>query len=621
MNRSILAVAVASLLSYTSLSYAQDVSVDETMVVTANRFEQKQQSVLASSSVITREEIEVSQATTALDLLKTLPGVTINSQGTKGNVTGIYIRGTASKHALVIVNGVRINSPTAGEASIGLIPAFAIERIEVIRGPRAAVYGSDAMGGVISISTLAGSDSEHQLRVGYGDQDQQQLGWKSSGQLSDRTKGSFVFNTEKSEGYRIYDGAPSNEKHGYESQVVFGNLAHELTDNWSLSLAGYTKDTQVEYADQYTIDAPSRESEGDFYSLAGAVHYLRDNFSSELQISSTKDHGADGDEAGTVAKSTLTGYRKSASWLNSYTGLESIVLNAGVDYAKEEAYRGGTNTADYEKTDKDNKALFVTALGEFGDFTAEASVRRDDDSVFGGYNTWNLAVGYFLFEQFQLVASSGTAFNAPTFNDLYWPQDGNPDLQPEESESTEIGIYGYHDTFDWSLVAYRSEFTNLIEWTSVDPSDPFAPWIPQNVAKAEMEGLEVGVSFSTGPVDHQVGAEWLSAIDKKTNKDLIRRPENKFSWRPTMSLDNVDASIAVLYTGERRASNGEYLSAYTTVDLGVGYRATDSLTFGVRVNNLFDEEFETAVTSLWTGETLYYRGAERNLLATASYQF
>lgn len=621
MNRSILAMAVASLLPYTSLSYAQEVSADETLVVTANRFEQSQQSVLASSSIITREDIEVSQATTALDLLKTLPGVTINSQGTKGNVTGIYIRGTASKHALVIVNGVRINSPTAGEASIGLIPAFAIERIEVIRGPRAAVYGSDAMGGVISISTLAGSDSEHQLRVGYGDQEQRQLGWKSSGQLSDSTAGSFVFNTEQSEGYRIYDGAPSNETHGYESQVVFGNLTHEISDNWSLSFAGYTKDTQVEYADQYTIDAPSRESEGDFYSISGGVQYARDDFSSELQIASTKDHGADGDAAGTVAKSTLTGYRKSASWLNAYTGFNNIAVNAGIDYAEEKASRGGTNTSDYEKTDKDNKALFVTALGEFGNLTTEASVRRDDDSVFGGYTTWNFAVGYFIFDQFQLVASSGTAFNAPTFNDLYWPQDGNPDLQPEESESTEIGIYGYHDAFDWHLVAYRSEFTNLIEWASTDPSDPFAPWTPQNVDKAEMEGIEAGIDFSTGPIDHKIGAEWLTAIDKKTDKDLIRRPENKFSWIPTLSLENIDASLAVLYTGERRASNGEYLSAYTTVDLGVGYRATDKLTLGLRVNNLFDEEFQTAVTSLWTGETLYYRGAERNLFATASYQF
>ncbi|MCK6265765.1 TonB-dependent receptor [Vibrio sp. ZSDE26] len=619
MNKSILAIAVASLTTHASLSYAEQ-QVDETMVVTANRFEQTQQSVLASTSVITRDDIEVSQATSALDLLKTLPGVTINSQGSKGNITGIYIRGTSSKHALVIVNGVRINSPTAGEASIGLIPAFAIEKIEVIRGPRAAVYGSDAMGGVISISTVSGSENKHQLLLGYGDQGQEQLGWKSSGQLSESTKGSFVFNQEKSDGYRIYDGAPVDETHGFDSQTVFGSLEHQLTDVWSLSFAGYTQNSEVEYADKYTIGAPSQQTDGDFYSLTGAIHYSLDNFSSALQIGTTKDHNANGDAAGTSAKSTLTGYSKSASWINTYTGLDHVVFNGGVDYLEEQAYRGGSNTDDYDNSKKDNKAAFVTALGEFGDFTAEASARHDNDSVFGGYNTWNVAVGYFLLDQFQLVASSGTAFKAPTFNDLYWPQSGNPDLKPEESSSTEIGVYGYHDFFDWSLVAYRSEFENLIEWAPTG-SGQYDPWVPQNVAEAEIEGIELGVNFATGIVEHSVGAEWLDAIDKLSNEALIRRPKHKFSWVPTVRFDKVDASLTVLYTGERYASNSEYLASYTTVDLGIGYRATEQLTLGLRANNLFDEEYQTAVSTHYTGETLYYQGAERSFFATATYQF
>lgn len=619
MNRSILALAVTSLLGHTSYLSAEEISVDETIVVTANRFEQPQQSVLASTSVITRADIEVSQATTALDLLKTLPGVTINTQGSKGNVTGIYLRGTATKHTLVIVDGVRINSPTAGEASIGLIPAFAIERIEVIRGPRAAVYGSDAMGGVISISTT-GAQQTHQLNLGYGDQGQNQLGWKSAGQLSETTKGAFVFNREKSDGYRIYDGAPQDETHGYDSQTLFGNLQHKLTDNWLLSFAGYGRESEVEYADQYTVDGPSKQTDGSFYSVSGTIKYLRDDFSSELQVGSTKDHNEDGDAAGTSAKSTLTGYRHSAAWINRYTGFEHVVLSAGIDYAEEKAQRGGSNTVDYDKTKKDNRALFVTALGEFGNATLEASVRRDDDSVFGGYNTWNVAAGYFLLDSIQLVASSGKAFNAPTFNDLYWPQSGNPNLKPEESTSTEIGVYGYHSFLDWSVVAYRSDFDNLIEWA---PSGPgmFDPWIPQNVAKAKTEGIEAGINFSTGPVDHQVGAEWLTAIDKKTGKDLIRRPEHKFSWTPSVRFNKVDASLTVLHTGERAASTGEKLSSYTTVDLGIGVYATSNLTLGLRVNNLFDKEYQTAATRLFSGDTLYYRGAERNLLATVNYQF
>lgn len=618
MKKSLLAVAVAPLLSHAQISFAQDHQTDETMVVTANRFEQSQRSALSSISVITRDDIEVSRATTALDLIKTLPGVTVNPQGTKGNATGIYIRGTATKQALVILDGVRLNSPTAGEASIGLIPTFAIESIEIIRGPRAAVYGSDAMGGVISISTIKGQESTHELQVGVGDQGQRQLGWKSSGPISANTTGAFVFNKEQSDGYRIYDGAPENETHGYDSQTIFGNLKYNLSDSWGLSLSGFTKSSQADYANQFVIDAPSNSTEGDFYSLTGAVYYRTNDLLSEVQISSTKDHNADGDKAGTLAKSTLTGYRDSVSWVTTYVGFEPVIINTGIDYATERASRGGTNTSDYEETNRDNKAAFLTLFGELGRFSTEASIRRDYDSAFGGHNTWNLALGYLLADQFQFVASSGTAFNAPTFNDLYWPGQGNPNLKAEESQSTEIGVYGYHQWFDWSLAAYHSQFKNLIEWGLSDSGT----YLPQNIAEAEIEGIEAGLEISTGVVNHKIGAEWLTAKDKKSDKDLIRRPQHKFSWTPTMSFEKVDASLAVLYVGERFASTGEYLSAYTTVDLGVGVYTTDQLTLGLRVNNLFDEEYQTAAASVFgTGEKLYYRGAERNILATLNYQF
>lgn len=146
MKKSLLAISVASLLTPISYSYAQEVQTNDTIVVTASRFAQPESSVLASMSVITKAEIEKLNVTSALDVLKTLPGVEVNSQGGKGK-SAAFLRGTSSKHTLVLVDGVKINSATAGGASLGLIPAFAIEQIEVVRGPRAAIYGSDAIGG------------------------------------------------------------------------------------------------------------------------------------------------------------------------------------------------------------------------------------------------------------------------------------------------------------------------------------------------------------------------------------------------------------------------------------------------------------------------------------------
>lgn len=616
MNKSLLAIAVASLLTPISYLHAQEVSADETMVVTANRFEQTEASVLASVTVIDRQQIESSQATTALDLLKTVPGVTINSLGTKANSTSIYIRGTASKHALVLVDGVRINSATGGGASIGLIPAFAIEKIEVVRGPRAAVYGSDAVGGVINISTVPESGSAHELKVGFGNQGQDQQGWRSVGEISEQTRGSFVFNREQSEGYRIYDLAPENDTHGYTAETVFGNLQHTINDEWSAFFAGFSSDSSSEYAGQY--DGVKGQLDDEFYSIAAGAVFQQEVIRSELQLSTTKAFQANGDAAGLNAKSTLTSYRNSASWLNTYTGIEKVTLNAGLDYYEEKANRGGTNTTDYEKTKKDNKAVFVTSHIDFSPVIAELSVRHDKDSAFGGETTWNAALGYDVTERIQVVASSGTAFKAPTFNDLYWPESpwdkGNPDLKPEESQSSEVAIYGYFDLADWSITAYQSEIENLIDWA---PEASSGKWTPSNVEEAEIKGIEATVAFVTGPVSHNVVGEWIDPKDTKTKKDLVRRPQEKFSWAASYQYGDFDAALTALYTGTSLDKNGDELQSYTTVDLGLGYQATDALSLGLRANNLFDKEY---VTGNGTG-TSFYHGAERNYLATATYQF
>ncbi|HDY7576275.1 TPA: TonB-dependent receptor plug domain-containing protein, partial [Vibrio vulnificus] len=201
MQKSLLAIAMASLLTPISYLHAQEVQTNDTVIVTANRFEQVESSVLASISVVTKAEIEQLNVTTALDILKTLPGVEVNSQGGKGQISSLFLRGTSSKHTLVLVDGVKINSATAGGAELGLIPAFAIEQIEVVRGPRAAIYGSDAIGGVIHIKTIpANRQTKHDANLGYGNDDHSSLAWRSSGELNDSTEASFVFSDEKSDG-------------------------------------------------------------------------------------------------------------------------------------------------------------------------------------------------------------------------------------------------------------------------------------------------------------------------------------------------------------------------------------------------------------------------------------
>ncbi|WP_068715597.1 TonB-dependent receptor domain-containing protein [Vibrio tritonius] len=612
MKKSLIAVAVVSTAAHVHAANSQSSSINETVVVTANRFEQPQSAVLASVSIITRQDIESMQADSALEVLRTLPGVEINSLGGKAQDTSIYIRGTSTQHTLVLVDGVKINSATSGGASIGLIPAFAIEKIEVIRGPRAAIYGSDALGGVISITTAGKGKSLHKATIGYGDNNHKLLGWHSSGQLNEQTHGSFIAAKEKSDGHRVYQLAPSEDKHGYDSTSFFGSVNHQFNDQWRLEGSAYKQESDNEYASQY--GGPKQESNNDFYSLIGGVNFQVDNYNSKLTVSTAHNEAWDGDANGSSGKSALFTRRNNVVWLNTLTPVDEVAVNIGLDYTKVKAHRGGTSTTDYDDTSKDNKAGFLTSLISVNEFTAEASVRHDDDSSFGGHSTWNVGLGYQLMDSLQVVANSGTGFKAPTFNDLYWPGQGNPELKPEESISNELGLRGYSDWIDWEVSVYKTDIDNLIEWAPVGAG---GAWIPANVNKARIKGLEVSAIFDTWSIEHKLSAEWKDPINKETHEQLARRGKQNFSWLVSYNIAKFDLSMVANYVGDRRDNNNDKMGSYTTVDLATRYHFTDHFSMGVKVSNAFNESY---VTGLGSG-SYYYMADGRNVFASAEYKF
>ncbi|EEW09609.1 TonB-dependent receptor domain-containing protein [Vibrio mimicus] len=613
MQKSLLAITLASLLTPISYLHASEAQPQETVVVTANRFEQAESSVLASISVVTKADIEKLNVTSALDILKTLPGVEVNSQGGKGQISSIFLRGTSSKHTLVLVDGVKINSATAGGASLGLIPAFAIEQIEVVRGPRAAIYGSDAIGGVIHIKTIPDSrETKHDANLGYGNDDHSSLAWRSTGQLNDSTQASFVFSDEKSDGYRVNEVAPSSDSHGFQSQTLFGALRHDINDAWYVQFNGYQLSSDVGYANQFS--GVKNESNTDFYSVAGALNFHKDNYASQLMVSRSDNESWDGVETGTVAKTALFSSRNSVSWLNHWTVIPTLNLAAGIDYDQEHARQGGANSSNYSKTEKDNKAAYVTAQFSKDIITAEASIRYDDDSAFGDQTTWNLGFGVAPSEYVEFVASTGTGFKAPTFNDLYWPGSGNPDLKPETSKSSEVGIRSYLSFIQIEISAYRNEIEDMIDWA---PTGPGGAWIPSNIDNAKIEGIEIEALFETGVIEHRVSAEWKDPRDTSDDSLLIRRARENFSWVSTYTADNFGLSVVANYVGDRKDSTGKTMDAYTVLDLSANYKLTEAITLGARVGNIFDKEYQTAHSS--GGK--YYLGEGRNWFATVNYRF
>ena len=620
MNKSLLAVAVASLLSPISNLHAQEASTDETMVVTANRFEQDVKDVISPITIVTKEELELSQVKSLPEALRNLPGVQVNSVGF-GQYSSVYVRGNSSRHLLVLINGVRIGSSTAGEANFSNIPLTGVERIEFIRGARAALYGSDAISGVINIVTdYQQGENVKEVRGGMGSHGYYEAGVNVAGGLSESTWGKVSVSIDGDSGAvsarSSTDTTPfEDDKDGYDKTSVVAELGHQINESLQVSLQGFYHQGKSEYdktawdSNFVNVEHPNAESESTLYNIAGKAKYIQGDYLSELTIALNADKGLDSNDM--EDDSRFESERNIATWLHSYQISEQFSLGGGLEWSKEKV---STTEGTYIKESRDNEAVFVTANYIVDALSTEASIRTDDNDSYGRSNTWQLGAGYALTSSLKISANVGTGFKAPTFNDLYYPDAGNPNLKPEESFGYELGVSGYHETFEWQVTGYKSEIDQLIAWAPVDPSNTAGDWIPSNVNKAKMDGIESSVTFYLDNVSNTFGYDYVDARDASTKKQLIRRSKHVGRWNLGYELSKWKFDVTALYRGKsyEDADNTKELEAYTLVDFAAAYTFSEKLTVRGRIHNAFDEEYTTQET---------YNTMGRSYYLNATYQF
>lgn len=613
MNRSILAMTVASLLSHASYSYAQEVSADETMVVTANRFEQSIKDVISPITIVTKEELELSQVKSLPEALRSLPGVQVNSVGF-GQYSSVYVRGSSSRHLLVLINGVRIGSSTAGEANFSQIPLTGVERIEFIRGARAALYGSDAISGVINIVTNYQGESITEVTGGMGSHGYYEAGVNAAGGLNESTWGKVSVSVNGDSGAvsarASTDTTPfEDDKDGYDKASVVAEIGHQVNDALQLSLQGYYHKGNSEY-DKTNFDfgsftnviQPNAESESTLYNFAGKAKYLNGSYFSELTLAVNADKGLDSNDL--EDDSRFESERNVATWLHSYQLTNDFTFAGGLEWNEEKV---STTEGTYIQESRDNKAVFLTANYVVEQFATEASVRTDDNESYGRSNTWQLGAAYNLSDEIKATANVGTGFKAPTFNDLYYPNAGNPNLQPEESFGYELGFHGYHDSVEWQVTGYKSEIDQLIAWAPVDPNNTAGDWIPSNVNKAEMDGIESSITFYLDNVSNTFGYDYVDATDSSTGKQLIRRSKHVARWNLGYQLNAWQLDATAVYRGKsyEDADNTNELEAFTLVDFAASYTFSEQLTVRGRIHNAFDEEYTTQGTYNTMGRSYY----------------
>lgn len=610
MQKSLLAITLASLFTPVSHLHANEVQRQETLVVTANRFAQVESSVLSSVTVVSRQEIEDYQAHSLIEVLRRVPGIEIAQNGGRGHNASIFMRGTNSDHVLVLVDGIRVNS-SAGGVAINRFPTSLVERLEVIRGPNAARYGSDAIGGVINIITRSHrGDEAKQVALGVGSLGSKKADVIAKADIQDKGHLQMAAGFDQTDGYDIKN--PGNgTQYGYEGQNLMAGYEHQFNDQWLGYASASWFDSDAEYDDYGSVKHGYSQNE----SFTGQLNYQGEQLKSLVSVNYQQTENLDFTQAeGKANASTKANISMTQlQWANLYQLTPYAEIGAGVDARRESLAADAKNYGNAHKLageSLDTRGVFASGRVFVGDWTFDSSLRYDKHDKYDHYTTWSLAAGYQLNAAHRLRAAYGTAFKAPTYSDLTT----SPDLKPEESKNLELGVSGVYSFASWNASVYDNKVDNLIIWYK--PALSSGSWYSDNT-DARIKGLELDVSFNTGPVHHTLVAEFKDHQDDN-HVQLARRAKQNYKWISSLNLGQFDLNATYTYTGKRldlptaAPTSDDYISATNLWDMSIGYWVNDDLTLRGRVENVFNEQYESA---------LGYKAPERAYFFNVTYQF
>lgn len=599
-------LVAALLCAAAQCAHAASNTIDE-VVVTATRTPQSADSSLSSVTVITRQDIEHLQAQSLPEVLRGVQGLTLSNNGGAGKVTSVYLRGSNADHVLVLVDGVKVGSATTGTAAFQDIPVNQIERIEIVRGPRASLYGADAIGGVIQIFThgnKTGSATALSFTAGsYGT-------YNTAARLnkgSDQAWFSARVNQQNTTGFNACRGSktagcftiePDNDGYHNSSLGVDGGYRF---DN------GLVAEAQVLRANSFTQydGASQNEASGVQQVVGGTLRY------SPVAIWNTSLHvGSSQDDANNYLngafKSRFNSRRDTASWQNDLAITENQMVTAGFDYQNDMV----DSTTAYAESRRDDDGVFGQYQGNFGAHSVQLSARHDNNQQFGGHDTNGVGYGYVFSDALRMTASYGTAFKAPTFNQLYYPGFGSATLRPELSRSMEAGLAGRFGNGKWSMSAYQTDITDLIGFD--------AAFNPVNIDTARLTGVEGQLAMLVANVDVNttVTLQDPRQTSGANNGKLLNRRATE-AMRIELAHDYGDYRVATsLYAEGRRFDDlantpSKELPGYGLLDMRVEYRLSPDWMLQGRVDNLLDKQYETAQ---------YFNQPGRGVYLTLNYQ-
>lgn len=620
------ASALALSLALPAIAYAEDKA--EKVVVTANRIGATEQDHLGTAvTVIDQEQIEQRQTRFISDILRDVPGVSINRSGPAGNITQIRMRGSEANHTLVLFGGMDISSPYDGESDLSGLLATDLARIEILRGSQSALYGSDAIGGVINVIPRRGEGAFSVEALGEGGSFSTWQAGANAGYGDDMVDLFISAGRHETDGTNISRFGSEND--GEKDTQAFINAGVRPIPNLELRALARYLDTFADN-DPQDFDFPPTPTEG--YVVDGADTTDTTQFFSNL----TAEYAALGDawrtklsydfadvertNDGAFGPFATKGDRSKVSLvsaINFDTGSLNHKLTGAVDWKTERFQNVAVGSFDpgvNGRRSTENTGYVASYDLSVGAFDGGAAFRRDENDRFDDANTYRLQASYRITDATRIRATAGSGIKNPTNNELFgfFPTFflGNPNLKPEKSVGWDVG---FDQTFaDGEVRLTATYFEAELEDEIYSRSLGGGISTPDNrTTNSDRKGVELTFDANFDRWSLNAAYTYLDSIE--AGAEEIRRPPHIASLNVTYDfLTNLSATVSVRYNGDQKDTSFVpttqfivTLPAFTLVNLNVQYDATDKLQIFGRVENLLDEEYEEVFTYQGSGLAAY----------------
>ncbi|MCQ9615534.1 TonB-dependent receptor [Paenalcaligenes niemegkensis] len=608
LNRQTAAVLACFLPWAVSAQSLPSVSQLENVIVTASRTAQLESAVIGDVSVIDAATIQRAGQSSVADLLSREHGIEISNTGGPQAQTGIFIRGNESKHTLVLVDGVRINSSVQGSVNLNAIDPSQIEQIEIVRGAGSSLYGAEAIGGVVNIITKKGAtDKPASLwaNMGLGSHDT----FKSSAGISGAANGfnySLSGSLANSDGFnatnRNADSFTYNgDTDGYDSHSVVANLGYAINENHRIDTHLFSSQIDGDFdtgGDPAINDHIITHQQA--YGI-GSTHKLTENWTSRLRIDESREsvetRAPNASTPFSRYQSTLRNY----AWQNDFQLSDAQQLTALVEHTNERVKNEQGLPVDKRST---NSAALIYSL-HTGPHHAQVSVRHDHMSKDIKRTTGGVGYDFDINNAWSVGGSYNTGFKVPDFTALYGPWGSNTDLKPETSKNAEARITYRHESGKISLVAYENRVKNLINSTEG------TGWTYENIDKARMRGVSLTMDQRFNNLNFWGSADFTNPRNRETDERLLRRAAQNYKLGADYQYQQLLVGAEYSWAGKRSDFGEVTLGSYSLLNLTAEYPLTKSMTAQVRWNNVFNKDYELANGYNTPGSTVFVNLAWR----------